>query len=441
MAEDRETAPPSPSPRLSTVSSLWNRLPVSKALRHRDFRLLWVGALFSFIGSQVQNVAQGYYVYQITGHDAAKLAMVMFFFNIPVMFLAPFSGLVADLMNRKTAMILSLVVSTIAAVILALGTHFQWLTYEHILAIALINGTVQTIEAPARQSVVRIVVGEEDLPFAIPAQAMTFNLARIIGPPIGMTIAAFWGVQACFLINAISFFALIGAVIMIRSDLRPIKGETSRISDLLLDGIRHTFRDLGLRTLFLMEAATSILGMFYLSLMPAIVNTKLGPGKIELGYAQGSVGIGALCGLLLLGALSAKAIRPLITRIAMMNVAIGLTVLSFLHYTWMIYPVLALIGMSQIMQFNTTNTLFQMMAPNHLRGRVIAMHLWAISGLAPIGIYVFGQLAEHSSPDKTKSLDLALITGGVLLLVATIWAWVARQNVTDPARLRETGAA
>ena len=410
------------------------RIPVSRALRHADFRLLFFGAMLSFTGSQIQNVAQGYYVFELTG-DKAKLAMVTFFFTIPVLFLAPFSGAIADHVDRRKAMIASLVASAAGAAILAVGYHWKWLTYEMILAISFMNGIVQTVEAPARQSVVRTVVGDEDLPYAVPAQAMTFNLSRIFGQALGGVIASIWGVEACFFINAISFAALIWAVVRIRADLRPKKGELGPISDLLLDGIRYTFRHIGLRTLFLMETATAIFGMFYISLMPAIANQKIGDKPIHLGFAQSAIGIGALTGLSVISWLSGKTPRPLLTRIAMTNVSIGLMLLSLVNHSWIVYPILGLVGMSTIMQFNTTNILFQLMSPENLRGRVISMHLWAISGLATLGIPIFGQIAQR------VSLDRALLVGGAILAAFSVWAWGAHGRVQDPMSAIEEGGA
>lgn len=378
-------------------------------------------------------MAEGYYVWDLT-HDEAKLAMVNFYASLPVMLFGPFAGLVADYMDRKLAMGGALFIAAIGASILAFGSVGGWLQYWHFLAIAAVNGMVQTIEAPSRQAVVRTVVGDEDLPYAIPAQAMTFNISRIVGPAIGAIVAVAWGVQGCFFFNAVSYFALIGAVFMIRADLRPKRKEHGTITDLLLDGIRYTFREKGLRTLFLMESATSVFGMFYLSLLPAIASAKVGPDLPALGYCSTSVGIGAFSGLILLSMLSSKPYRPLLTRIAMISMALALVLMAFVPKGPLIFGVLILAGMSSIMQFNTTNTLFQMLSPENLRGRVISMHMWAISGLAPLGIYVFGHIAQ------AYGLDRAMMIGGGLLAAAAAVAWTARRNVVDPSQLAPAAA-
>lgn len=388
------------------------------------------------MGGQIQGVAQGYWVYDVTG-SKGQLAMVMFCFTLPSMILAPVTGIIADRYNRKTVLYCCLAVLMLSAGAMALLYALEQLQYWHVLASATINGVVQTIEAPARQSVVRTVVGDEDLPAAIPAQAMTFNLSRILGPAIGGLMLYYYGVFPCFLINALSFSFLIVSVFMIKSDLRPSRLESGQLRDLVLEGLRFTFRSYPLRTLFLMEAATSVFGVFYVSLLPAYVKSQLGLGERELGWAQASIGIGAMCGLLFLSAMADKPIKATLARLAMTIVGIGVALLGSTSDPRFAYPLLGLVGIFVIMQFNTTNTLFQMMSPEALRGRVIAMHLWAISGVAPLGIFAFGWLAELTS------LGTAFKAGGILLLAFSLWAWSQAGRLSDDLVRRQSapGAA
>lgn len=411
------------------VEDWLGKVSALRALRHPDFRLLWIGALFSFTGSQIQSVAQGYYVYEMT-NDKSKLALVMFFWALPVMVLAPFSGAVADRLNRKTVLAWSQVLLMMSSAALAIAFYTHTLQFWHIYVTAFIGGIIQNFEAPARQSIVRTVVGEEDLSSAIPMQAMTFNLARIAGPALGGVLASFGGAGICFAINSFSFLALIFAAILIKADLRPTQLESSSIQDLLLDGIRFTFRHKSLRVLFLMEAATSVFGMFYLSQMPAIAKSMLGLDQAGLGICNSFIGAGALIGLGFVSTLSQKPIKPLLVRIAMLSFAFAMMLLGFVNKPIFAYPIFMLMGASAIMQFNVTNTLFQLMAPDRLRGRVIAMHLWAISGLSPIGIYAFGQIAEK------QSLNIALWIGAGLLalcwLVCLPYSLKIKETPLDP---------
>lgn len=412
----------------SSVRGRLGKVSIFRALRHRDFFLLWIGGLFSFTGSQVQNVAQGYWVYEQTGSEA-KLAMVMFAFTLPIMLLAPFSGVIADTFNRRSILATTMIVNALGAFSLGVAFFMGALTYEHILVVSAIQGIMQTAEGPTRQSVVRTIVGDEDLPAAVPAMSMTFNIARIVGPAIGGLIAASFDVGICFVVNAVSFSALIAAVFAIRTNLEPMQRRSGSTFGLVKEGWLYVLRHSHLKVLFLMESATSIFALFYMSLMPAIAKSMLDLDERGLGLAMSFIGGGALLGLLVLAGISHRPFKPLITRLAMTSAGVGLVCLGFMDESlrWLAFPLFSLMGASTIMQFNTTNTLFQLMSPDKLRGRVIALHLWALAGLSPIGIFFFGWLAESAS------LNFALWTGGALMLLSSIAAWIYGRQVKDPS--------
>lgn len=407
-----------------TLGSRLTSIPALRALRHSDFRWLWIGALLSFTGSQIQNVAQGFYVYQITG-DKQKLALVAFCLFIPMSFLAPVAGVVADIVHRRTIIVVAMLVNAATALFIAIAYSMGSLEYWHLLVVAVITGVMQSVEAPARQSIVRLVVPAEDFASAIPAQALTFNLARVAGPAIGGFLADQFGPGACFYINAASFLGLIAAAFAIKTDLSPAEREPQPIWDLLTEGTRYTFKNSALRTLFIMEATTSFCA-FYISQMPAIADSMLKVDAQGLGYLYTAVGVGAITGLVTLSAISHLPYKPLICRVAMVLVGVSMVAFAFVTNIYVALPILALLGFGTMLQFNTTNTLFQLMSPPHLRGRVIAMHLWALAGLAPGGILVFGIVAER------LSLPIAFWSAGALLMVAAIWAYVVRGNVYEP---------
>lgn len=404
------------------------QFPLLRALRHRDFRILWIGAFLSFMGGQMQGVAQGYWVHEQTNSEGL-LAMVTVCWSIPVMLFAPIAGIVADRVDRKKALLVCQSVLAVVATATAVLLFFNQLQYWHVLLAALLSGSVSTIEGPARQSVVRVTVGDEDLPAAVPAQAMTFNLSRILGPALGGIILEVAGPFWCFAINAISFAFLILSILMIRADLRPQKQDAGDWRDLLLEGFKYTFRNPPLKVLFFMEAATSLFGVFYIALLPAIARDQLGLDKRGLGLAHSAIGVGAIAALLTLSALSDKPVKALVTRLAMTGVAVGVVLLSFTSNALFAFPLLAFIGFCAISQFNSTNVLFQMLSPEALRGRLIAMHFWAISGVSPFGVFAFGWLAEATSN------QVSLLTGGSILGVLSIWGWANRAKVQEPTKM------
>jgi MFS family permease len=410
----------------------FSQFPLFRALRHRDFRILWIGSLLSFMGGQMQGVAQGYWVHEQTNSEGL-LGMVSVCWSLPIMLLAPLAGVVTDRMDRRKALLICQIVLTIVASATAILLFFNQLQYWHIIAAALISGTVSTVEGPARQSVVRVTVGDEDLPAAVPAQAMTFNLSRILGPAIGGLILEVSGPFWCFAINAFSFAFLILSILMIRADLRPAQRELGDWRDLLMEGFHYTFRTPPLKVLFFMEAATSMFGVFYVALLPAIARDQLGLDKGGLGLAHSSIGIGAILALLALSALSDRPVKTLVTRLAMGGVAVGVLLLSITTQPAFAYPLLGLIGFCAISQFNSTNVLFQLLSPEPLRGRLIAMHFWAIAGVSPFGIFAFSWLADRTSN------SVSLMAGGSILSLITIWAWTQRSKVKEPEIA--TGAA
>lgn len=399
--------------------------PSARAFAHRDFRLLWLGAFFSFTGTQVQTVAQQSLVFSLTGSEA-KLGLVHFAFLVPMTVFSPFAGVVSDFLDRRKVLVGCMLASAVGPLVLAWLYAQGQLRFEHILLVAFLNGLAGTIEVPTRQSVVRNVVGERDLAAAIPAQAMTFNFARVVGPAVGGQLVVALGPQSCYIVNGCSYFALAAAALAIRADLRATARRREPIGDLLLAGVKYTIRHPGLRTLFVMESATSVFGTFHVALMAAIAKEMLGLGARGLGNAMSAVGIGAVTGLVFLGTVADKPWKARLAGIAMAVLGTGLGLLAWTTSIWVAAPLLAVIGAATIMQFNTTNTLFQLLSPPQLRGRVLSMHIWALSGLAPIGALFFGWLASVSS------LRVALMVGSVATLTAATWAFFNRSKIEEP---------
>ena len=400
--------------------SRWERFksnPSVLVLRHRDFRLLWFGAFLSFMGTWVQNVAQGWLVYDITG-ERTKLAIVTFVGMAPMAVLAPFAGALTDRWNRRVTLVVCQSVYAVNALFLAAATHGNWVRYEYILGVAALNGFASVVEVPTRQSLVSEVVPLDEIPAAVPLQGLTFNGSRLLGPSIGGELLARFGPESCYLINGISYLALISAVIAIRADISArLAKEPQPMVDLIKEGMLYTWRDKTLKTLFLMEVTTSVFAMFYIPLMPALIKDVLQGGERTLGTAMTSIGVGAVCGLITVSAIAHLGNRRKLLLGAMGGLSLGLLGLSFARSLLVAAPFLALMGFSAVMQFNTTNTLFQMLAPANLRGRVLSMHIWAISGFGPITIPLFGLLADKLGLSAALQIGSFAMLGGFLLAV------------------------
>ncbi len=429
-------------------SELRPRSNIARVFRYRDFRILWIGAFLSFTGSWVQNVAQGMLVYELTG-DEAKLAFVTFCSMAPVTVLGPFAGTLADAFNKRTILITTQACMAAGALFLAAASYFGFIAYWHILMVALLFGVVGCFEMPTRQSIISKIVPPEEIAAAVPLNALTFNAARIIGPGIGAVMYATAGAQLCYLINGISYLGLITSATLIRADLSPVAREPQPILDLLLEGMRYTFKDLRLRTLFIMEGIVSAFGIAYLALIPAfarqLVEVQYGAAFAALtaeqvreatsklvGGTMTSVGIGAILGLLITTSLAHRPGKAKLVTMAMSSLALGLMLIPFARTPWLAFPLFAILGGSAIIQFNTTNSLFQLLSPERLRGRVIAMHVWALAGLGPFGMLLFGYIARESKGDPSspfQGVPLVMMLGGLCVAAGVLWSYRNRKNL------------
>ncbi|MCB0827003.1 MAG: MFS transporter [Armatimonadetes bacterium] len=418
----------------SSLRETIGKWPGWRVYKHIDFRILWIGSFLSFTGTQIQNVAQGDLVYQLTG-TKVSLGAIAFFGMIPVTILGPILAFFSDILDRRKVLLWAMTGYAAGAGVLTAGIYMGWIQYWMILAVALVNGLIFTIEQPSRQSIVRSIVPPEDLSAAIPAQGMTFNFARSVGPAIGGLLTAAFGPAICFAINTVSYFGIFFATMKMKADLSPVSKSPEPIKDLIFEGMLYTFRTKALRVLFLMEATTSLCGIYYLSMMPAIVKDILGLDAKGLGVAFSCVGIGALLSLIVISSQADKQMKPLIIRIAMSTFAIAMFGLSVSNVPVLSFACLALLGASTMAQFNTTNTMFQLIAPHRLKGRVLAMHMWAVAGLSPIGSLMFGKLA-----DWTNLPTVLLISSGVIAFGATM-GWVYRKAVVEPKVGEEAGAS
>ncbi|MBL8087657.1 MAG: MFS transporter [Chthonomonas sp.] len=392
-----------------------------RAFQHRDFRLLWIGAFVSFFGSWIQNVAQGFLVYELT-RDVRALAMVSFLASAPSAVLGPILGAMTDLVNRRVVLIICQAVYGINALFIALMITTGNIHYHMILAVALINGIVTCVEVPTRQSLVGSIVAAEDISAAVPINAMTFNLARLLGPSVGGFLAATFGAQACYAVNGFSYLALIASVFMIRANISARTTRSEPIKDLVLEGMRFTWRDRSLRAVFICEAIVSGCGLFYISQMAAITREMFGLDQRGLGLSMSAIGVGTMTSLIVTMGLSHKPIKTLLVRLSMVSCGVSLLVLSLLSHPAAAFITFACIGASVVMLFNTCNTLFQLLSPERLRGRTLSMHVWALNGFGTITTPIFGLIA-HS-----HGLRTALQVGAACVLIGGICAWTAKLN-------------
>lgn len=414
----------------SGVATAPEKVSRLEPFKYRDFRLLWFGAMFSFFGSWIQSVAQGWLVYDLT-RDEQKLVFVAFAGMLPVSLVGPLAGALVDRLDKRKTLVSCQAVFGINALFLAYAIYSRQVEYWHILVVAVINGFASALEMPTRQSLISAVVPKPVISTAVPLQALTFNLSRVMGPAIGGILLKGFGAFACYFANGLSYLGLIIAVLVMKADLSASKAEPQPIYDLLTEGLHYTFRESRLRMLFLMETTVSVFGLAYIPLIPAFAEEVLRLGK-DLGQIYVAIGIGSISGLLTIIYISQKPWKSVIVRLAMTSIGIALIGLSFAKTREVAYPLFSVLGFSTVVQFNTTNTLFQLIAPPNLRGRALAMHIWALSGSAPIALPLFGWLAHQFS------VAIAVLVGGTAVVLGATAGWLSKTDLGhDP--LTEVG--
>jgi MFS family permease len=384
-----------------------------RSLRHRNFQLFFSGQLISLIGTWMQNVAQSWLVYRLTG-SSLLLGTVSFAGQIPVFPIAPLAGMVADRWNRRTIVIITQTASMILASILAALTLTNRITVWEIVVLAALLGVVNAFDIPARQSFLVEMVGREDLMNAIALNSSIFNGARIIGPAIAGILVASIGEGWCFFANAVSYIAVIAGLFMMRISRRQAERSIKSAYDHIAEGFRFVRKTAPIRALLLMLGLVSLVGMPYTVLMPVFAKTVLHGDATTLGVLGSAAGIGALAGALTLA--SRTRVDGLGKWVWMACTSFGtfLILFSFSHHYFLSVLLLVPVGFSLMTQMGATNTLVQSMVPDRLRGRTMAVYSVMFMGMSPLGAILAGAAADKIGAPMTVALGGACAIAGAI---------------------------
>jgi MFS family permease len=386
-----------------------------RALRHRNFQLFFSGQLISLIGTWMQSVAQSWLVYRLTG-SALLLGSVGFASQVPVFLFAPLGGIAADRINRRHIVIATQVASMLLALILAVLTlshvidHRVWL----IFVLAALLGVVNAFDIPGRQSFLVDMVGKEDLMNAIALNSSMFNGARVIGPAIAGILVAKIGEGWCFFGNAVSYIAVIVGLLLMRV-ISPVRAAMASPFEHMMEGFRFVNQTAPIRVLLLLLGLVSLVGMPYVVLMPIFADQILHGGARGLGILMGATGVGALLGALTLA--FREGVKGLGRWVAWCCGGFGASLMIFaLSRTFWVSVILLLpVGYCMMLQMACSNTLIQVMVPDALRGRVMAVYSMMFMGMAPIGALLGGALAERLGAPHTVAI------GGMASVLGACW--------------------
>ncbi len=398
-----------------------------RAFRHRNYQLFFAGQIISLTGTWMQSVAESWLVYRLTG-SSVLLGVAAFCSQIPVFVLAPIGGTVADRTNRHRIMVTTQSISMVLPLVLSALTLSGRVQVWHVFTLATCLGIVNAFDIPARQAFVVEMVGREDLLNAIALNSSMVNGARVVGPAIAGILVAVVGEGWCFLLNGISYVAVIaGLLLMEVPQARREKRPHSPWRD-TVEGFRFVARTRPVRALLLLLGIISFAGMPYAVLMPVFARSILHGGARELGILMAASGLGALCGALSLAA--RRDVRGLGGWIAVsagcFGVALGLFSLS--HAFWLSVALLVPVGASMMVEMAASNTLIQAMVPNALRGRVMSVYSMMFLGMAPFGGLWAGYVAERIGAPATVAI------GGVICIAAAIVFRVRLPTLRGEAR-------
>jgi MFS family permease len=397
-----------------------------RALRHRNFQLFFSGQFISLIGTWMQNVAQSWLVYRLTG-SALLLGAVGFAGQIPVFLFAPLGGIAADRFNRHKIVIATQNAAMVLAFILAALTLTNKVQVWHVFVLASLLGVVNAFDIPGRQSFLVDMVGKEDLMNAIALNSSMFNGARVIGPAIAGILVAKIGEGWCFFGNAVSYIAVIIGLLLMRVQ-SPARAVGASPVEHMMEGFRFVNRTAPIRALLLLLGIVSLVGMPYVVLMPIFADKILHGGARGLGILMGSTGVGALLGALTLA--FREGVKGLGRWVAWCCAGFGISlmVFSFSHSFWLSVILLLPVGYMMMLQMACSNTLIQVMVPDELRGRVMAVYSMMFMGMAPIGALFGGVVADWLGAPITVAI------GGLASLAGAGWFAMQLPKIRVEAR-------
>ena len=388
------------------------RLPAPlRALQYRNFQLFFSGQLISLIGTWMQNLAQAWLVYRLTG-SMVLLGGISFCSQIPIFLFSPLGGIVADQYSRRRVVIATQTASMLLALALASLTLTGTVRIWHIFVLAALLGMVNAFDIPARQSFIVDMVARADLMNAIALNSSMFNASRVVGPAIAGILVAVIGEGWCFFANGVSYIAVIVGLLLMR--VEPHQRVTDGGSPLanIVEGFRFVIRNRPIHALLILLGIAAMTGMPFTVLMPVFADRILHGGPKALGWLTGCAGIGALAAALLLA--SRQTLKGLTVWIAAASMAFGagLIVFALSRTFWFSAVILVPVGFSLMLQMGSSNTLIQSMVPDHLRGRVMSVYSMMIMGMAPFGGLLAGIVADRLGAPTTVAI------GGVICLAA-----------------------
>ena len=387
-----------------------------RALHSRNYRLYFFGQVISLVGTWITTTATNWLIYRITG-SAVMLGTVNFAGQFPAFLLGPVAGIFVDRWDRHRLLVVTQTLSMLQSFALAALVLSGRVTIGSVLALSVFQGLVNSFDMPARQAfMLTMIENKEDLSNAIALNSSMVNLARLLGPSIAGVVIALTGEGWCFFIDGVSYLAVIAGLLMMRITRRPSAShKRSGVVRQFTEGFRYAFGFHPIRSIMLLLAIVSLVGVPYSVLMPIFAKNVFQGGPRTLGLLMTSSGCGALIGALWLAQRKSVVGLGRVIPIASGLFGAGLIAFSFTHTLWLAMPCLVVSGFGFVVQLASSNTVIQTIVDEEKRGRVMSFYMMAFLGTAPFGSLMAGWLSSRIGAAET------LLLGGSCCIAGALW--------------------
>jgi MFS family permease len=386
------------------------------ALRHRNFRLFLIGQFVSLCGTLMQQVALAWMVLELTNSPFA-VGLVTTLGSLPILFFTLYGGVVADRVDKRRFVLTLQCLMLTEALALATLTVFHRITVHWIMGLAVFAGLLSAFEVPTRQALVVDLVEREDLMNALALSSMGFNVARVIGPAVAGALIAAWGLAACFFANAVSYLAVVASLVLMRT-APPASGSRPNVLTAIKEGFRYVLDNRWPRALVVLIAGFAVFGFPFIIMAPVFARDVLRVGAAGYAALVSAIGVGAAAGAFALAGFGKRYRKEQLLIAASSLFGATLACIALVSSFSASLALFTLAGWTMATNGILGNTLLQIQAPDHLRGRVMGVYSFLVLGLAPFGSFQAGFVAEHLGVRYSIGL------GGAACCLTVAWvAW------------------
>ncbi len=394
------------------------------ALKHRNFRLFFAGQMVSLIGTWMQNTAQGWLVYDLTG-SKILLGVVAAVGSTPMMLFSVWGGSLADRFPKRQILLWTQTTMMVTALIFAALVATEHIRVWHIMFLAAIGGLAMAFDMPARQAFMVEMSSREDLMNAVSLNSSIVNGARVLGPSMaGLLMAAHAGIAMCFFLNGLSFIAVIAGLLLMKlPKFVPVEHSGSALSH-MLEGFHYVWKEWRMRTMLILFAIVGIFGWSYSVMMPAFAREVLHVDEKGYGILLSANGVGALLGALTVATFGHRANRRFLVLGGLFIFAAMLLQLAFVKNFYVALICLGIAGWGMLLFFSTINTLLQTSASDAMRGRVMGIWALVFGAMTPLGGLEAGMFSHF------LGLQGAIAFGAVVCALAAIVVWFMVRRIS-----------